>query len=89
MGVSGRGNINPGNRGRDLYQIWHGGSPHTWESFRLCGYVVGVAGGRLMGVGGRANIDPGNCWRDHDEIFHGGSQHPREGYRLYGGRGWA
>ncbi len=51
--------------------------------FRLCIYVVGVAGGRVMGVGGPANIDPGNHWRFLNEFFHRGSQHPREGYRLY------
>ncbi len=41
--VSGRGNIDPGNRWRKLDQIWHGGSPHIPEGYRLCGYVVGVA----------------------------------------------
>ncbi|WP_435330733.1 hypothetical protein, partial [Klebsiella pneumoniae] len=33
------------------------GSPHTRESFRLCGYVVGVAGGIVVGVSGRENIN--------------------------------
>ncbi len=41
--MGGRGNIDPGNRWRDLDQIWHGGSPHPQDGYRLCGYVVGVA----------------------------------------------
>ncbi len=60
MGVGGRANIDPGNRWRDLDQIWHGGSPELQEGFRLCGYVIGVAGGRVMGVSGRGNFNPGN-----------------------------
>ncbi len=36
MGVGGRGNIDPGNRCRDLDQIWHGGSPYPQEDYRLC-----------------------------------------------------
>ncbi len=42
-----------GNRWRDMDQIWHRRSPHPQEGYGLCGYVVGVAGGRVMGVGGR------------------------------------
>ncbi len=62
----------------------------TRESFRLCGYVVGDAGGRVMGVGERANIDPGNRWRYLDENFYRSSQHLKKEYRLYGGCGrWA
>ncbi len=30
----------------DLHQFWHGGSALSRERFRLCGFVVGVAGGR-------------------------------------------
>ncbi len=76
MDVGGRGNFDPGNRWRDLGQIWHGASPHTREGYRLCDYVVGVAGGRGMGVSGRGNIDPGNCWSDLDQIWHGDSLTP-------------
>ncbi len=44
--------------------------PHTPE--KVLGYVMGVAGGRVMGVSGRANIDPANSWRNLDQIFHAG-----------------
>ncbi len=37
MGVGGRGIIDPGNRWRDLDQIWNGDSPHPREGYRLCG----------------------------------------------------
>ncbi len=68
IGVIGRSNFDPGNRWRDQDQIWHGGSPHPQEGYRLCGYVVGVVSGRGMGMGGRGNFDSGNRWRDVDQI---------------------
>ncbi len=62
--------------------------PHTLrDGYRLCCYVVGVAGGRGMDVGGRGNFDPGNRWRDLDQLSPGLLTHPREGYWLCGGRG--
>ncbi len=60
MGVGGRGNIEPGNSWTDLNQIWHVGSPQHRKDYKLCGYMVGVAGERGMGVRGRGNFDPGN-----------------------------
>ncbi len=37
MGAGESGKVDPGNRSRYLDQIWHGGSPHLQESYRLCG----------------------------------------------------
>ncbi len=91
MCVGGRANIDPGNRWRDLNQIWYGLSLHIQEGYKLCGYVVGVAWA-LVGV-------MGNSRSDMDQIWHGGSLHPQEGYGRCGyvlgvawawrGRGWA
>ncbi len=53
MGVGERANIDPGNRWRDLDQIFYAGSQHPREGYRLYG-------GRGMGVIGRGNINPGN-----------------------------
>ncbi len=71
MSVGGRGNIDLGNRWRDLDQIWHEGTIHIQEGYRLCGYAVGAAGGRGMGVCGRGNIDPAGIWTKFDmEVPH-------------------
>ena len=68
VGVRWEGNIDTGNRWSDLDQIWHAGSTHARECYRLCVYVMGAARGRGMGVDGRANIDLGNRWMDFDQI---------------------
>ncbi len=53
MGVGGPANIDPGNRWRELDQIFHGGSQHPREGYRLYD-------GRGMGERGRGIMNPGN-----------------------------
>ncbi len=77
VGVGGRDNVDPGPCCRDLNQIWHAGSPHPWEGYKLCG-------GHGVGVSGRDSVDPGDRWWDLTQIWHGGSSHPQKGYRLCG-----
>ncbi len=61
MALGGRGNIYPGNRWRDLDQIWHGGSTHPQEGYRICGYVVGVAW-PWVGVAILSQATAGGIW---------------------------